>query len=204
MAELSLTRDQRRRLLAGETPRIAGEGQAPVEPGFTFHLLADVTLTVLSIRTPKGGGWSLQYEVRDNRDHPRLIRRTPAINAADFKAVRRSFDRYGYPTDPTPDVIAEAAEESAYTGAQGSAVEDAGEAVDPATQRRFTEQAHLTGDQRAMLHQLRRERHALEQRLRQAREDARLKGVDISSPERVIERQIKAIERRVYEGKKAA
>jgi hypothetical protein len=89
-----------------------------------------------------------------------------------------------------------------YTTSPRRAADDA-EVVDEATASKYAGQARLGAEQQAAINQARRERHELEQRLSRAREEAELRGVDISSPLRVIERQLAAIERRVYEGKAA-
>lgn len=89
-----------------------------------------------------------------------------------------------------------------YTTNPHRAIDDA-EAVDAATLSRYSKEAADSAAQRAQINQLRRERYELEQRLARARADAARGGVDISSPLRVIERQLATIERRVYEGKAA-
>jgi hypothetical protein len=58
-------------------------------------------------------------------------------------------------------------------------------------QDRYTDQAHDHAAQQAEINRARRERYELEQRLARAQADARLSGVDISSPLRVIERQLR-------------
>lgn len=199
---MNFDRATRKRLFDGETPRISGDGVCPAEPGDVFDLSALVSLKVTRVHRNKTGGWWLSYEVTDRRDPVRLLRRTPGIPAGDYELVRGSFDEYGYPSEPTPVAVAEAAEESAYTPIPGT-LADAGEAVDELTQRRLTAEAHRNKEQGAVLAQLRRERYELAQRLDRARGDARLRGVDISSMERVIERQLRKIEQRVYHGKAA-
>lgn len=90
-----------------------------------------------------------------------------------------------------------------YTRSPSREVEEAGEPVDERSQHKITEEAHLNAGQMAAINQARREQYELEQRLERAREEAELRGVDISSPMRVIERQLVKIEQRVYEGKAA-
>src|SRR5262249_28104650 len=96
-----------------------------------------------------------------------------------------------------------AARESSTTHSPREAVADCGERVDPADERRYAKQAEENREQVAHINQARRERYELETRLRRAREDGEERGIDISSPQRVIERQLAKIERRVYEGKAA-
>lgn len=92
-----------------------------------------------------------------------------------------------------------------YTESPEMAVEPEreGEGVEPEWDERFSLEAAQTRTVTAEKAQLRRERHELDQRLMRVLEDARLQGVDVSSPLRVIERQLEKIERRVYEGKAA-
>lgn len=92
-----------------------------------------------------------------------------------------------------------------YTESPEEAVdpEREGEAVEKEWDAQFrleVEQGQALAAERA---RDRRERHELDQRLQRALDDARLRGVDVSSPLRVIERQVEKIERRVYEGKAA-
>lgn len=203
-ATLRLSRQQRKLLFDNKTPPITGEGDCPVKAGDIIALSPKVSLRVLTIRHRKGGkGWSLHYEVQDRRDPVRLLRRTPAITDESYDQIRRGLEEHdGYPPPPTDDVLAKAARESAYTGAPSS-LSDAGEAVDEVTQRRLTQQAHDNRDHQEVVNQARRERHELAHRLDRVRADAELRGVDISSPMRVIERQLAKIERRVYDGKAA-
>lgn len=90
-----------------------------------------------------------------------------------------------------------------YTTALAQTIDEGAEGVDEASQQRFTEQAHRSKGQQHLLNRARRERYELERRLERAVSDAAARGVDISSPLRVIERQLQKIERRVYEGKAA-
>lgn len=90
-----------------------------------------------------------------------------------------------------------------YTTALGQTIDEGAEGVDESSQQRFSDQAHRSKGQQHLLNQARRERYELERRLERAVSDAGARGVDISSPLRVIERQLQKIERRVYEGKAA-
>ncbi len=189
-AALKLSTTQRQRFFAGETPAVRGEGPCPVEVGHVHPLSSKLYFTVLAI-TRKADRWALRYEVTDKRDKVRSLRRTPPVHSEGAVV----------PTDEKS--IAHAAEESAYTSAHAQVVDNAGEAVDILSQRRFTQQAHDNASHQSAANQARRERHELDQRLQRVREEARLQGIDISSPERVIERQLAKIERRVYDGKAA-
>jgi hypothetical protein len=103
---LKLTRTQTAKLKQLETPRIAGEGTCPVQPGFVLEVTVGLTLTVDKVRVPKGGGWSLQYTLTDTRDvvaaKAHHLRSTPPIHVEDGKP-------------PSPQSIAQAREESSYT-----------------------------------------------------------------------------------------
>lgn len=203
-ARLPLTRQQRAALFAGEAPRIYGprrvviNGQehwrlrkCPVKKGDVVKLSRLMDLKVVRVDSVKGGGWRLQYEIHDRRDPTRLLRRTPPATPI------------GPDSLPTSDEIRKDAQVSAYTSNPAGTVRGAGLAVDELTQRRITQQAHDHAGHQQIVNQARRERYELERRLGRAREDAILRGVDISSPIRVIERQIAKIERRVYDGKAA-
>lgn len=183
---LRLTRTQRIKLFAGECPNIGGEGDCPVEHGDEVKLSAKVSLRVLQVRPRKGGGWSLHYELQDRRDPVRLLLRTPPVVVPD-----------GDETPPTPDALARAAQESAYTGSPFAAIEDAGEAVDEKTQERFSEEAREGF--RSQLERERREREArrLDERLRAVERLAAEKGIDISRKLTSIERRIESAEREV-------
>lgn len=193
---LTLTREQRADFFRGHPPTIKGPGKCPVAVGYVHALSPKLSFTVTAIRKPQRGGWSLDYTVSDRRDAPRLLRRVPP--AHDF-----GKDKDDRVRPPTAGEIRDAAEDSAYARSQHDLVPEAGEAVDELSQRRYTEQAHLGQEQSAELEQARREHYDLAQRLMRVRRDAELRGIDISSPERVIERQLARLERRVYQGKAA-
>jgi hypothetical protein len=73
-------------------------------------------------------------------DPPRLLRASP--HSADYDAIRRTFDDEGVPRDLHEDgVIADAAEESAYTSSQSSALTDEPEAVSREEQERQSREA---------------------------------------------------------------
>jgi len=140
-------------------------------------------------------GYGIWFNVRDWRS--RLIRRVPPM----FEPPE--MDDYGEPIPPTLEAIERARQSGSYTTSNRDAVTDAGDAVDDADQTRFIEAAQMHRAQASNLAQLRRERYELDQRLRRAQADAMIRGVDISSPLRVIERQLEKIERRIHEGRAA-
>lgn len=182
---LRLTKTQRVKLLAGECPGIAGQGDCPVHKGEAVKLAPGLTLTVLRVdRNPSG--WKLHYELRDRRDAPRLLRRTPPV-------VPPKAD----PRAPNEDEVRRAARESSYTTSPASAITSAAEAVDEATQDRFTEEARRGFA--AQLERERREREArtLDGRLRMVQHLAAEKGVDITRKLASIEARIASTERDV-------
>jgi hypothetical protein len=79
-------------------------------------------------------GYRVYFDVRDWR--PRLLRRVPQMLATP------DFDSYGDPIPPTQDAIERARLDGSYTSSPRLAVADAGEAVDPVSQARFTADAH--------------------------------------------------------------
>lgn len=90
-----------------------------------------------------------------------------------------------------------------YTRDRSRRVRGGGSPVNERAQAKITEEANKNAGQVAAINQARRERYELGQRLERARAEAELRGVDISSPLRVIERQLVKIERRAFEGKAA-
>jgi hypothetical protein len=136
---LRLTRAQRAKLFAGESPYIGGQGEAPVGKGEEVRLSSRVSIRVLRVDPERGGGWKLHYELTDTRDPVRLLRRTPPAH------------REGDELDITDQgAIREAARQSFYTADASAAVTDAGEAPDrewvamrTKTQREFDHQRRL-------------------------------------------------------------
>jgi hypothetical protein len=175
---LKLTREQRHQIFAGEPPKITGEGECPVEAGYVLELSSRVRLTVLQVRTRKGGGWSLQYEVSDRRDAPRILRRTPGIH----HVTKDDLDDNGDPKPLTADEIHRAAMDSAYTG-RPTSLSDAGEAVDEKTQRRFSELARDRKAQLRLLRDAERQLQTAGQRLARVRREAEVMGVDLRRQE---------------------
>lgn len=92
---------------------------------------------------------------------------------------------------------------SGYTLNIAQAIDDPLPVVPAEDQARFTKDAHRNAGQQAAVNRIRRERYDRLQRLERVIADAELQGVDISSPLRVIERQLARAEKRVYEGEAA-
>lgn len=187
---MKLSREQRQAILDGKPPRALTfkRSSCPKPLAGTVLKIEDrvaVTLTTVSFTREH---WICEYRLRDDR--PRLLRAgaPKGIEGRSKHQLRRHW---------IPD------EEHGYTPNPSQALHDAGEAVEPQVQARFSEQAKLEGYQRDELAQARRTRYDLLKRLERVREEARRRGVDVSSPERVIERQIAKMERRVHQGKAA-
>lgn len=141
---MRLTREQRAQVFAGNAPRIAGEGECPWKPGDVYRASPHVELTVLEIRTPKKGGWSLRYRILDRRDPARLIRPNP--HPVDLDAIREELKANGgYPVGriDDPAVSREAGIESAYTSNRGLAEGGVGEAVGEDWLTRFAGEANV-------------------------------------------------------------
>lgn len=189
MADLQLTRDQRRRLAKLEPVRIAGTGTCPVQPGHTMQIVLNVTLTVDKVRPVKGGGWSLGYTLKDRRDleKARHLRSTPPLHKA---------KKGGKP--PTPESIAQAREESSYTSLADSM--DAGHAPPSewldkhAAERRSGDAARRL---RAREGQLQDALERCESAHTNLRRLARETGMDVRSDIRVVERRIEAIKTKI-------
>lgn len=141
--KLRLTRTQRAKLFAGETPHIGGKGECPVQVGEKVRLSARVSLEVRRVDPQKPGGWKLIYTLMDTRDPVRLLRRTPPAH--------REGDELDIEDEGA---IRAAAVQSFYTSTPGSAITDAGEAPD----REWVETRSKT--QREFDHQRRLARHA--------------------------------------------
>ena len=126
---LVLPRETRKALFAGDLPHITfyGKRPCPVEPGARFQLGPHRVLEVKSIVRDGSMNHGLRYELYNSTPRPRLLRRSP--HAVDFDAIRDSYDRYGMPEAPTPDLIEQAREEGAYTTSAKYALGDVGEAV---------------------------------------------------------------------------
>jgi hypothetical protein len=186
---LKLTREQRAAIFAGHPPSITGNGPSPFEAGKTYRISSLVSLKINAVRRRRQGGWKLEYEILDRRDPVKNMRRTPPV--VQDEEIRKGFDSYGYPAEPTADVVAQAARESAYTS-QPTSLSDAGESVDDKTQHGFsTEAASRDG----LREQHRRERWDLGQRLQRAEAEAELLGLDVSHHRRAIAERIARMER---------
>lgn len=119
-----VSRDFRRRLLAGERPGLIWPGaeDCPVEPGAQIEVGSGVTIAVYRIRETKGGDHRGLYTVDDDR--PALPRRTPQM----FEPPET--DEYGDPIRHTSESIAAATIDGNYTQDPKQAVSGVGPEVD--------------------------------------------------------------------------
>jgi hypothetical protein len=102
-----------------------------------------------------------------------------------------------------PRLLADRNAKTDYVDAPARALDHEPEAVDIATQLRFSREGHQGFMAREAQRELDRERMAADERLRQVQIDARAKGVDISHLEASIVRQLRAAERKVHQRKAA-
>lgn len=196
MAEFKLTQAQRSQIFNGRHARLTfpGDKPCPVAPGFTYALSSNVRIEVIEVhqRGSKRRFWDVLYVIRDDR--PQYVRRLPPVHDP-IREARRGA--------PTAEEIRSAGRESAITSSEADAITDAGEVVDEISQRRYTRDAELKAEQADVLARARRERYDLARRIERLEEAADRLGVDVSSPMRVIERQLAQAEKRVFEGKAA-
>lgn len=186
--KLKLTKEQRVKLQALEPVKIAGDGKCPHTPGEEFTIVKGLTLRVLEIRSPKGGGWSLRYELTDTRDRVLNLKRTPTIAKGEFRRIREGFDEAGYPSAPTAEAIKQAARESAYTA--GSDDLDAGGAVDP------DELAQINDRRRTLQNLWVQERRIIESSLKRLTVDPETR-LAAQREIRALQRQLDALDRKL-------
>lgn len=191
--------DERRAIAAGEIAVI----RRPLEPwwlvGDWLDVASNLWLKPHKAKFTRADNGTIKYRIEfDLRDfRVTLPREVPQM----FEPPE--LDDQGKPIPPSPDAIEAATIDGNYTAAAELAVPNVCES-DLADQDRYADQAEMGLKQVAAIAQARRERHELDQRLRKARVEARIKGVDISSSERVIERQLLKIERIVFSSRRAA
>ena len=63
-----ISTEQRRKIMEGKFPKIAGKGKCPLEPGDVVELSPRVSIRIDRIRIPRGGGWRVIYTRIDFRD----------------------------------------------------------------------------------------------------------------------------------------
>jgi hypothetical protein len=215
---VKLTRTQTAKLKQLETPRIAGTGTCPVEPGFVLEVTVGLTLTVDKVRVPKGGGWSLQYTLTDTRDvvaaKAHHLRSTPPMHVDEnpyrcpvcngpmrskpWRCARHG-ERAPIYRPPDPDEAdAQAREESSYTARadrmQAGDAPDIGWVDRHAAERRKGDGLRRA---RARAERLQEELRELEAAHVRFQRFARETGVDARSDMRVVERRIAAVKAKI-------
>lgn len=179
---MRLTRDQEAKLKAGRPVEIAGQAPCPVEPGYVLALRADLALVVTRVDW-KGQNWKLRYEL-NKTESPRLLRRTPPV------VVPRADGA------PTAGAIYRAGQESSYTSSPAGAITDAGEAVDAATQDRFSREGQQDRVRRMADYERKVRERPLHEQLEEALEEAKRVGVDPTRYTQQIEKRVEALRRR--------
>lgn len=181
-----LTNEQKRKIAAGVYVAVTGTGTCPAAKGDVLEVRERLSLRVLGVdRGSNIRKWTLRYEVNDQRDRPRLVRRTPPV------VVPRGDDR------PNEDEVQRASREGNYTSSPALALVDAGEAVPEADQERFTKDAHERDARRKKAEARAVKDHPLERRLRRVRELAEAKGIDVGPYMAAIERRLTSAEKKV-------
>jgi hypothetical protein len=187
--KLSLTRQQRKALFAGEHPRI-------LRPtvfldtwimGQEYRLSAKVALVASGAQQEDNDLWLLLYTVRDER--PRLLR----------ARTRSAGYEEGLRDDLTGAELVKASEASAYTHSPGAALRGSGEEVSRADQERFKKQ----GSDPA-LQLLRSHRAEVKGALDRIRDNPLLHGrgtfgSELQFAERKIEKVLSKLESRINE-----
>lgn len=155
--KLSLSRQQRKALFAGEHPRITIVPTVEPAPEERIPLSTKVELVVVGLEDPEGER-VLLYVVADHR--PRLLR-AKAKNA-DWDYFKEHPEQYRGAVSEGE--IARWAEASNYTASPGAALRGSGEEVSRADQERFKKESAAPAMQ--MLRQDRAELRAFVDRVR--------------------------------------
>lgn len=188
--KLVLSAEVRERLFRGDDlPEITLTGKVgcPIKPPYEYVLSPKLKLVVTGIGKHPHGHHNLVYTLKDRRDPARLLRRTPGISDEGFDAIRRSFDEYGAPGEPTAGALERASEESSYTGA-GSSLSDAGEAVNAHDQEKLTA---IARKERVSERELRRKYQGLlgaEARAREFLKEGAHRKINMRNEQRLLDR----------------
>lgn len=218
---MRLTREERRKIFAGEYPTLIREVEPEVEPGTVIILSwsrprpyagEDGTvyapprhpllwLTVNGIVRRQRGGWSIHYDVGHRREGKRLVRRKPPV----YDAELMEADLH---QPPSAEDIAEAHQQSAYTSDPSQAADHL-EAVDDVWLARHTAEARaIESTAEALSDQEkaneRRLKSKLEQDLAEALREAEAMGIDTSSVRHITERQVARLRKRMERVQRAA
>lgn len=149
--KLTLTRQQRKALFAGEHPRITWPKDREYSYPREHKLSTKVSIEFVGLED-QGEVWSLHYVVRDHR--PRLLR----------ARTRSAGYEEGLRDDLTGAELVKASEASGYTHSPGAALRGSGEEVSRAEQERFKKESAAPAMQ--MLRQDRAELRAFVDRVR--------------------------------------
>lgn len=155
--KLSLTRQQRKALFAGEHPRITVP-ETWDWVGGEYKLSTKVSLQMVGVQKD-GKERVLLYVVADHR--PRLLR----------ARTRSAGYEEGLRDDLTGAELVKASEASGYTHSPGAALRGSGEEVSRADQERYAKESHAPA-----LQQLREDRFALRAALDRIRDNKFLYG----------------------------
>lgn len=191
--KLVLSREVRERLFRGDDLpdiTITGKVECPIKPPYGYTLSPKLKLVVTGIGKHPHGHHNLVYTVQDRRDPARLLRRTPGISDEGFDAIRRSFDEYGAPGEPTAGALERASEESSYTGA-GSSLSDAGEAVNAHDQERITKRARKEASTERALRRKYQGLLGAEARAREFLREGAHRRIDMRNEQRLLDRLVR-------------
>jgi hypothetical protein len=156
--KLSLTRQQRKALFAGEHPRITVPESWEWIGSLEHKLSTKVSISIVGVET-QDDARVLHYVVQDFR--PRLLR----------ARTRSAGYEEGLRDDLTGAELVKASEASAYTHSPGAALRGSGEEVSRADQERYAKESHAPA-----LQQLREDRFALRAALDRIRDNKFLYG----------------------------
>jgi len=192
--KLVVSREVREKLFRGSDVlpdiTITGTVSCPIKPPYEYVLSPKLKLVVTGIGKHPHGHHNLVYTLQDRRDPARILRRTPGISSEGFGAIRRSFNEFGEPGEPTAGAIERAGEESSYTGA-GSSLSDAGEAVNAHDQERLTA---IARKERVSERELRRKYQGLlgaEARAKEFLKEGAHRRVDMRNERRLLHRLLR-------------
>lgn len=186
--KLSLTRQQRKALFAGEHPRITiPQGHLELWSLGEFKLSAKVSFRVVGAEDAEDDRLNLHYVVKDDR--PRLLR----------ARTRSAGYEEGLRDDLVGAELVKASEASGYTHSPGAALRGSGEEVSRADQERFKKQSSDPA-----LQLLRSHRAEVKGALDRIRDNPLLHGrgtfgSELRFAERKIEKVLSKLESRINE-----
>jgi len=183
---LSLTRQQRKALFAGEHPRITWPKERDYSYPREHKLSTKVSIEFVGLED-QGEVWNLQYVVKDHR--PRLLR----------ARTRSAGYEEGLRDDLAGAELVKASEASGYTHSPGAALRGSGEEVSRADQEGFKKQSSDPA-----LQLLRSHRAEVKGALDRIRDNPLLHGrgtfgSELRFAERKIEKVLSKLESRINE-----